>query len=1132
MKRKLKKFSILFVFTSLLSIFSLLVTKYAFAVTDEELLDEYEKMDSVMHISSGWLYDDILRSVGWAIIKGLAWLNNYFEDIVTKVVTMNNFYSSPNMEGLMNVVKPLVFGLFVIAVFVLGFQFMMNKIEKRGEVILNILMAVAVVVIIPVLMSSLGKVVNVGMDHMDKHNPGGLAGGVIKSNVVDLKYYADKDFKTAGKGTKYVGNSSTPPRPINRNNVKVGTTEYKYANKLNGKITDISVNEKLDLSLSEKKGGFKKWGKSLSDKSEELLKNKAVPTGNGTKKVVQELGDSQIMFTELGKETYYRYHVNWGTTIFSLLITAFALVITVIKVGRAIFDLAFHQIFGMFVAVTDLTGGQRTKKILAEIANTFGVIFIMVFILKLFTLYANWVSGLKPAIGGIGVVLMLIAGAWAVIDAPDIVQRLMGIDAGLRSGYGALMGAYAAAGLAGKLGKGAKNLIGGVARKGAGLASFGAGAMKGVAGRQRSKTPVPKVPSSGGSNPLGLDNSGISKEQLKGGQSRDIDAQPIPSNNETTQLSMGDISNEQISDSDPGGNISKENFDKIPDGNLGDPSKINASSGGAIQEQAPIPSLSPSDIAHVSQEKAGQSPIGQVGGGANKSIQGIRQGNMNIPSGYTQTSSGLIVPAKSVQGKGVQTPIASPINAGSGGIAHVSQEKAGQSPIGQVGDGLDKNIQRIGHGDMNIPSGYTQAPSGLIVPAKSVQGKGVQTPIASPINAGSGGIAHVSQEKAGQSPIGQVGDGLDKNIQRIGHGDMNIPSGYTQAPSGLIVPAKSVQGKGVQTPIASPINAGSGGIAHVSQEKAGQSPVRQVGGGANKSIQGIRQGNMNIPSGYTQAPSGLIVPAKPVQGKGVQTPIASQNAGSGAKRISQGNMNIPSGYTQTSSGLIVPAKPVQGKGVQTPIASPINAGSGAIAHVSQQNTGQSPVRQSGIQKPIASQIDTGSGGTANTPIASPVKVISQQIQGLTSQVQASNQQIQQMQGMLQGGSNQGGWVTGSPSFQRLRNEVTRAGNSGYAFGQTIRKATGFTTRAIGKSAVNTVRAVAHPRQTVRLAGVKLHQAQLNVAQKGANKVRLGKQKIISGTKNIVREIRTPLGSDTPISINSTNIRGNNNDIRG
>ncbi len=1075
MKRKLKKFSILFVLTSLLSIFSLLVTKYAFAVTDEELLDEYEKMDSVMHISSGWLYDDILRSVGWAIIKGLAWLNNYFEDIVTKVVTMNNFYSSPNMEGLMNVVKPLVFGLFVIAVFVLGFQFMMNKIEKRGEVILNILMAVAVVVIIPVLMSSLGKVVNVGMDHMDKHNPGGLAGGVIKSNVVDLKYYADKNFKTAGKGTKYVGNSSTPPRPINRNNVKVGTTEYKYANKLNGKITDISVNEKLDLSLSEKKGGFKKWGKSLSDKSQELLKNKAVPTGNGTKKVVQELGDSQIMFTELGKETYYRYHVNWGTTIFSLLITAFALVITVIKVGRAIFDLAFHQIFGMFVAVTDLTGGQRTKKILAEIANTFGVIFIMVFILKLFTLYANWVSGLKPAIGGIGVVLMLIAGAWAVIDAPDIVQRLMGIDAGLRSGYGALMGAYAAAGLAGKLGKGAKNLIGGVARKGAGLASFGAGAMKGIAGRQRSKTPVPKVPSSGGSNPLmsasnnlsqgsgglGSDNSGISKEQLKGGQSRDIDAQPIPSNNETTQLSMGDIANEQISDPDPSGNIMKENFDKIPDGNLGDPSKINASSGGAIQEQAPIPSLSPSDIAHVSQEKAGQSPIGQVGGGANKSIQGIRQGNMNIPSGYTQTSSGLIVPAKSVQGKGVQTPIASPINAGSGGVAHVSQEKAGQSPIGQVGGGLDKNIQRIGHGDMNIPSGYTQAPSGLIVPAKSVQGKGVQTPIASPINAGSGGIAHVSQEKAGQSPVRQVG-----------------------------------------------------------------------GGGANKSIQGIRQGNMNIPSGYTQAPSGLIVPAKPVQGKGIQTPIASQNAGSGAKRIRQGNMDIPSGYTQTSSGLIVPAKSVQGKGVQTPIASPINAGSGAIAHVSQQNTGQSPVRQSGIQTPIASQIDTGSGGTANTPIASPVKVISQQIQGLTSQVQASNQQIQQMQGMLQGGSNQGGWVTGSPSFQRLRNEVTRAGNSGYAFGQTIRKATGFTTRAIGKSAVNTVRAVAHPRHTVRLAGVKLHQAQLNVAQKGANKVRLGKQKIISGTKNIVREIRTPLGSDTPISINSTNIRGNNNDIRG
>ncbi|UZM97442.1 hypothetical protein OL548_19985 [Lysinibacillus sp. MHQ-1] len=107
------------------------------------------------------------------------------------------------------------------------------------------------------------------------------------------------------------------------------------------------------------------------------------------------------------------------------------------------FDLAFHQIFGMFIAASDLTGGQRTKKVLVEMVNTFAVIFVMTGLLQLFVLFVNWANGLKVDIGMFGVILLMIAGAWALIDAPDIVQRMLGIDAGLRNGWQAMMGAYA-----------------------------------------------------------------------------------------------------------------------------------------------------------------------------------------------------------------------------------------------------------------------------------------------------------------------------------------------------------------------------------------------------------------------------------------------------------------------------------------------------------------------------------------------------------------------------------------------------------------------------------------------------------------------------------------------------------------
>lgn len=489
------KFSIALLLTGLFSFLSLFAGSRVFAVSDADLLKNYEKMESALSIRSGWLYDDASRQIGWWIVESLAWVNDWIENVVRKIVTLNNFYESSQVQSFMNTVKPLAFGLFVIAVFVLGIQFMLNKIEKREEVMLNVLMAVAVLVIIPVLMTSMGKVINAGMDHMEGSTPS-LSASVLKGNIVDLKYYAEQGFRTAGEDSNYAGNESTPPRPIDKSNSSIGTTDYQFANKLSNEKVRISINESLDLKENEKKGGYKEWGSdTISDLAEEVLKNKAIPTGNGEGQKVIKLNSNAITFTDLGRETYYRYHANFMIIIFTLIITAIALGITVIKLGRAIFDLAFHQIFGMFVAVTDLTGGQRTKKVIAEIANTFGVIFIMVFILNLFVLYANWVSGLSSSIGSVGVILMLIAGAWAVIDAPDIVQRLMGIDAGLRSGYGALLGTAAAVGLASKGAKMGKNVIGGTASKGAGLLGALKGGKEGFSGGNGGQ---PKMPESKG----------------------------------------------------------------------------------------------------------------------------------------------------------------------------------------------------------------------------------------------------------------------------------------------------------------------------------------------------------------------------------------------------------------------------------------------------------------------------------------------------------------------------------------------------------------------------------------------------------------------------------------------------------
>ncbi|WP_237049362.1 pLS20_p028 family conjugation system transmembrane protein [Lentibacillus amyloliquefaciens] len=216
-------------------------------------------------------------------------------------------------------------------------------------------------------------------------------------------------------------------------------------------------------------------------KTKEFFETSPHLNRDGGTKVVK-LNTNTVPATNLGQQSYYRYHVNWGIAIATLAVTAFALVITTIKIGRAMFDLAFHQLFAMFTAATDLTGGQRLKKVLVEIASTFAVIFVMMVLLRMFIIYAQWANDMEQHIGIIGTILLLIAGAWALIDAPDIVQRLLGIDAGLRSGWQAMMGGYAAGRMVGAGGKMTAE-AGGKALKAGG--KIGGGAVAGGTGMTR-----------------------------------------------------------------------------------------------------------------------------------------------------------------------------------------------------------------------------------------------------------------------------------------------------------------------------------------------------------------------------------------------------------------------------------------------------------------------------------------------------------------------------------------------------------------------------------------------------------------------------------------------------------------------
>src|SRR5699024_10835118 len=112
-----------------------------------------------------------------------------------KIITLCGLYDNSDMNGFIDILQPLAIGLFVVSITVLCFMFMLNKVEKRNEVVLNILIAVSVIVILPSLMAMMEDLLHEGLDVVEID--GNISDNVLKRNIADVKYYVDSDFNYA-----------------------------------------------------------------------------------------------------------------------------------------------------------------------------------------------------------------------------------------------------------------------------------------------------------------------------------------------------------------------------------------------------------------------------------------------------------------------------------------------------------------------------------------------------------------------------------------------------------------------------------------------------------------------------------------------------------------------------------------------------------------------------------------------------------------------------------------------------------------------------------------------------------------------------------------------------------------------
>lgn len=374
-------------------------------MSDEQIIEILSNND-FFEIASpfGWL----LRDLGWRVIKILSNLANGLEGVVNEIYSLNGFFRSQEVDNLINQLMPLIWVILAVSIAFLGLKIIFDREFKVNDVIKNLVLTVAVVMLLPMGMTHLEKITTEASKGL-KYDYNFSSEKVIKDNFCDLYYLDEVGFDSATK-----------------NNIP--------ASKITSDL--ISINEEVDSKETENK---------------DLFKSKLVTDSSGN----YEKRDLKKTFFGLFSEKYYRYDFKFWTIFITIGCIVITLLCTCFKVARIIFELGFVKLFGILYSFADISNGQKIKEVIRCIVSNFVVLFCISILLKMYVLFSTWTSNNSQDLTKF---ILLIASSVAVIDGPNIIERILGIDSGVKSGWSMIAGAYAGAKVGMETGKGLYNM--------------------------------------------------------------------------------------------------------------------------------------------------------------------------------------------------------------------------------------------------------------------------------------------------------------------------------------------------------------------------------------------------------------------------------------------------------------------------------------------------------------------------------------------------------------------------------------------------------------------------------------------------------------------------------------------------
>lgn len=522
---------------SIFFLMGMILVSPVFADEGDKYLTFYKRNADILKTNTIAL--DAFHYLAWVGVSALVKIGQEVQKLYDTAFGFIDLTTNSTVTAFVNQFKPVFIALTAVALVYLGVILILHH-DKKPNVVTNIVIAALCVSCSTFIFSSFNSLL--------MSFKGGINNTSIKSEQEVYTIVNNNSVDVLKLYNKYGTNLNKG----NYANGKAGITKdnFGYFN-----INEV-VNYKSKLLSSEENPFKYRIGYILDGKAG------TVENSNGW-------GINSNDDADFGNEFYYRYSFQFLVAYIQLIALIIVYLAMSYKVVRVAFELVVARLMA-YLYSAELSGGEKIKKILAFIRDSYILLAVSIVCIKVYVIFTTFIT--KTAGTGFTAAIFSLFLAFTVIDGPNLVERVLGMDAGLKSSTARMMaiGGMAVAGTrtATNLGKTAGKKVGGIFQKArsdkaADMASAGAsGAALGAAfDKEKNGSTGDNVNKSGGISATegsGGSSKSSAADTNSSGNSFDKDISSSISGDGTSSSSLADRMDSALSEKGGRRNLGSE----------------------------------------------------------------------------------------------------------------------------------------------------------------------------------------------------------------------------------------------------------------------------------------------------------------------------------------------------------------------------------------------------------------------------------------------------------------------------------------------------------------------------------------------------------------------------------------------